>query len=81
MTDEELLDSVNDYLAGRAEWGDEFTDGEPIKLRVASIERRISVLWDMTAVFAEQRDAHGVMDMGAEIQALQRAKAELEALR
>ena len=36
--------------------------------------------WDMAEVFLQNRDAHGVMDMGAELQALQRAIAELEKL-
>jgi len=33
--------------------------------------------WDMAEVFLQNRDAHGVMDMGAELQALQRAAAEI----
>lgn len=36
--------------------------------------------WDMAEVFLQNRDAHGVMDMGAELQALQRAINEIERL-
>ena len=36
--------------------------------------------WDMAEVFLQNRDAHGVMDMGAELQSLQRAINELERL-
>lgn len=33
--------------------------------------------WDMAEVFLQNRDAHGIHDMGVEIQALQRAAAEI----
>ena len=36
--------------------------------------------WDMAEVFLMNKDAHGLHDMGVEIQALQRARAELENL-
>lgn len=36
--------------------------------------------WDMAEVFLMNKDAHGIHDMGVEIQALQRAIAELKKL-
>jgi hypothetical protein len=42
------------------------------------IDERIETTWKMVDLFSKNRDAHGVMDMGAELQALQRAKAELD---
>lgn len=33
--------------------------------------------WDMAEVFLQNRDAHGIHDMGVEIQALQRAISEI----
>lgn len=43
-----------------------------------SIIQREEICWQMSRVFLENRDAHGLHDMGVEIQALQRAKQELE---
>ena len=37
--------------------------------------------WEMADVFLRNRDAHGIHDMGVEIQALQRALSELDRLR
>lgn len=45
-----------------------------------SLKERERICWDMAKVFLENKDAHGVMDMGAELQALQRAIQELEKL-
>lgn len=36
--------------------------------------------WDMAEVFLWNKDAHGIHDMGVEIQALQRAIKEIEGL-
>lgn len=36
--------------------------------------------WQMSRVFLANRDAHGLHDMGVEIQALQRAAAEIRKL-
>ena len=44
---------------------------------LASLRQREAHCWNMVQVFLENRDAHGVMDMGAELQALYRARAEL----
>ena len=43
-----------------------------------NLEYRERVCWDMAGVFLRNRDAHGIHDMGVEIQALQRAIAELK---
>jgi hypothetical protein len=45
-----------------------------------SLKYREKICWDMAEVFLQNRDAHGIHDMGVEIQALQRAIAELEKL-
>lgn len=45
-----------------------------------SLQERERICWDMAKVFLENRDAHGVMDMGAELQALQRAILEIKRL-
>ena len=37
---------------------------------LASLRQREAHCWNMVQVFLENRDAHGVMDMGAELQAL-----------
>jgi len=45
-----------------------------------SLKAREESMWKMTAVFLENKDAHGVMDMGAELQAIQRVITELSRL-
>lgn len=45
---------------------------------IKSLSEREKACWAMAKVFLENRDAHGLHDMGVEIQALQRAKQELE---
>lgn len=47
---------------------------------IDKIMYREKVCWNMAEVFLVNRDAHGLHDMGVEIQALQRAKQELEKL-
>jgi len=47
---------------------------------ILQIMNREKVCWDMSAVFLTNRDAHGLHDMGVEIQALERARKELEKL-
>jgi hypothetical protein len=49
-----------------------------IKNSISSLENREEVCWKMAKVFLENKDAHGIHDMGVEIQALQRAIAELK---
>ena len=51
-----------------------------IREAIKSVDDRIEWCWASTRMFLENKDAHGVMDMGAELQSLQRAKAELEKL-
>jgi len=45
--------------------------------RIEKIKERIIICWQMSGVFLENKDAHGLHDMGVEIQALQRALDEL----
>lgn len=45
-----------------------------------SLIERERICWDMARVFLENRDAHGIHDMGVEIQALQRAILEVRRL-
>jgi len=51
-----------------------------IRNAIKAIESREEICWAMSRVFLENKDAHGLHDMGIEIQALQRAKVELEKL-
>lgn len=48
---------------------------------IDNLRWREAKCWDMAEVFLQNRDAHGVMDMGAELQSLQRAINELEKLK
>ena len=41
------------------------------------LRERRETCWKMAKVFFDQRDAHGIHDMGVEIQALERAIAEV----
>lgn len=52
-----------------------------IDLILQSLRSREDACWGMSEVFFTNRDAHGLHDMGVEIQALQRARTELEKLR
>lgn len=52
-----------------------------IEALIASLRRRKTECWRMVEVFVINLDAHGVMDMGAELQALDRAIIELEKLK
>lgn len=45
-----------------------------------NLQERERVCWEMARVFLENRDAHGIHDMGVEIQALQRAIQEIKRL-
>lgn len=45
-----------------------------------SLTYREEVCWDMAEVFLQNRDAHGIHDMGVEIQALQRTITEIKRL-
>jgi hypothetical protein len=45
-----------------------------------SLKYREKICWDVADVFLQNKDAHGIHDMGVEIQALQRAITEIEKL-
>lgn len=45
---------------------------------LTDLEERERICWKMAKVFLENKDAHGLHDMGVEIQALQRAKIEVD---
>jgi hypothetical protein len=45
-----------------------------------NLKYREEVCWDMAEVFLQNRDAHGIHDMGVEIQALQRTITEIKRL-
>jgi hypothetical protein len=47
---------------------------------IDSIRYREAKCWDMAEVFLMNRDAHGIHDMGVELQALERARKEIEKL-
>jgi hypothetical protein len=49
---------------------------EYIEKTLVSLRERESTCWDMAGVFFENKDAHGIHDMGVEIQALQRTISE-----
>jgi len=51
-----------------------------INERIEALRNLESICWEMAGVFLENKDAHGIHDMGVEIQALQRALAELNKL-
>lgn len=48
--------------------------------RIASLKDREAVCWAMANVFMRSKDAHGLHDMGVEIQGIQWAIRELEAI-
>jgi len=47
---------------------------------IAALRERETICWDMAGVFFHAKDAHGLHDMGVEIQGIQWAIRELEAL-
>jgi len=48
---------------------------------LASLRKREDAAWGMASMFLENRDAHGVMDAGSELESLRRAITEIEKLR
>ena len=48
--------------------------------RIDALRKRERVCWDMSEVFLHARDAHGLHDMGVEIQGIQWAIRVLEGL-
>jgi len=51
-----------------------------IKERIEALRVREAVCWEMAGVFLHAKDAHGLHDMGVEIQGIQWAIRELENL-
>ena len=51
-----------------------------VERRIASLRDREAVCWEMAEVFLMSKDAHGLHDMGVEIQGIQWAIRELEKL-
>jgi hypothetical protein len=49
--------------------------------RIEKIKERIDICWKMSWVFLENKDPHGLHDMGVEIQSLQRALDELRIIK
>jgi hypothetical protein len=45
-----------------------------------SLRKREEAAWGMASMFLENRDAHGVMDAGSELESLRRAIYEIERL-
>jgi hypothetical protein len=54
--------------------------GDALTKRITSLRDREDVCWDMADVFLRSKDAHGLHDMGVEIQGIQWALRELIAL-
>ena len=52
----------------------------PIEDLLDSLRKREEAAWGMASMFLENRDAHGVMDAGSELESLRRAVFELEKL-
>jgi hypothetical protein len=48
--------------------------------RIATLRKREAVCWEMAEVFLHAKDAHGLHDMGVEIQGIHWALRELEQL-
>lgn len=45
---------------------------------LSMLRGRAAKFWEMAQLFIDNRDAHGLHDVGVEIQALERAIAEVE---
>lgn len=50
---------------------------EKIEKQIESLRSREETCWEMAKVFMENKDPHGIHDMGVELQAIQRAILEL----
>lgn len=65
------------------QWSEEMSDAgwrQRITARIASVKVRQDKAWSMVEMYRESGEPHGVMDAGSELEALQRARVELEAL-
>ena len=54
---------------------------QAIEGRIQSLRDRETICWAMSKVFLSSKDAHGLHDMGVEIQGIQWAIRELEHLK
>ena len=54
---------------------------QAIEDRIKSLRDRETVCWSMSEIFLWSKDAHGLHDMGVEIQGIQWAIRELEILK
>jgi hypothetical protein len=54
---------------------------QTIEGRIQSLRDRETICWGMSEVFLSSKDAHGLHDMGVEIQGIQWAIRELEHLK
>lgn len=54
---------------------------QAIEARIQSLRDRETICWAMSEVFLSSKDAHGLHDMGVEIQGIQWAIRELEHLK
>jgi hypothetical protein len=52
-----------------------------IEDRIEALQTREAICWDMASVFLHAKDAHGLHDMGVEIQGIQWALRELKELK
>lgn len=55
-----------------------FTGGNRKQDRIDALRHREKACWEMAGVFLHAKDAHGLHDMGVEIQGIQWALRELE---
>lgn len=51
-----------------------------VSQKISELEDRKATCWEMARVFLDNKDAHGIHDMGVEVQALDRAIIELRAV-
>lgn len=56
-------------------------DNQKLTDLLTNIKEREMNCWTMAQTFLDNRDAHGIHDMGVEIQALERSRKELEKLK
>lgn len=59
---------------------EEYNLDERIPNAIKSLLAREASTWRMAGVYLANSDSHGIMDMGAELQALERTRKELEKL-
>ena len=54
---------------------------EMIDRQISALRQRETDFWVAARAFLDQRDAHGIQDIGVEIQGVQHSVRELEALK